>query len=180
MFSAFVESKYLENGYQEKRSCFVIGEKNAKSWLGKTTGSPTNHQSINCFLLPRKTMASRKSFQNIQFHRITESYVGHSKSCVLFFSMETTTDRKDTIALFDGANSQLQNNFSTQSPPLATHFHQQWTRACMPCSQQSTPAEVFHCCCYHCWNTPPTTSLCSYHRIIESQNHRMVWVGRNF
>ena len=42
---------------------------------------------------------------------------------MLFISMETTTDAKSTITVFDGANSQLQNAiFSTQSPPLALHF----------------------------------------------------------
>jgi len=31
------------------------------------------------------------------------------KQCLLFISMETTTDIKSTITLFDRANSQLQN-----------------------------------------------------------------------
>lgn len=46
------------------------------------------------------------------------------KYCFLFILMKTTTDTKKTITLFDGANPQLQNSFSKQSPPHAMHFHQ--------------------------------------------------------
>jgi len=47
--------------------------------------------------------------------------------------METSTDTKNTITLSDRANSWQQNVFlSTYSPPLAVHFCQPWTRACIP------------------------------------------------
>lgn len=36
------------------------------------------------------------------------------------------------------------------------HFHRSWTRACMP------TVKVIHCCCNHCWNAQPTSSLCSH------------------
>ena len=52
--------------------------------------------------------------------------------------------------------------YSTQSPPLAMHFHQQGTRACMLRLYKSAPAEVTHCHCCHCWNAPPTASLRSH------------------
>ena len=45
------------------------------------------------------------------------------------------------------------------SPPSPMHFCQQWTKACMPCSQQFAQAKVTHC--YHCWNAPPTAH-CAY------------------
>ena len=55
--------------------------------------------------------------------------------------------------LFDRANSQLLNTISYA-------FCQQWTRDCMPRSYRSAPANVI--CCCHCWNTAPSTSLCSH------------------
>ena len=59
--------------------------------------------------------------------------------------METTADTKNKTMLFDRENSQLQNTiFSVQSPPLAMHFHQWWTRACMLCLSKSS-ADVTHC-----------------------------------
>jgi len=79
-------------------------------------------------------------------------------------SIENTTDIKSTITLFNKANFQLQNTiFSTQSPLLAIHFHQWWTRSFMPhkktCMVIQNMACLSHCCC-HCWNAPPTASMC--------------------
>ena len=68
--------------------------------------------------------------------------------CLLFISMETATGTKSTITLFDRANSQLQNTFSTHLPPLDVHFHQQLTRVCSCACQRSAPVEVTHCCLY--------------------------------
>ena len=76
--------------------------------------------------------------------------------------MENTTDTKSTTTLFDRANSQLQNTIFQQSPPLAMHFHQWWTRACMLHSSKSAAEEMTHCHCHHCWNAPPPASLCSH------------------
>ena len=70
--------------------------------------------------------------------------------------METTTDTKSTTTLCDRANSQLQNYFSSQSPPLAMHFHYLWTRTCILSLQKSESAEM-----PHCWNTLPITLLLS-------------------
>ena len=59
--------------------------------------------------------------------------------------METTMDTKSTTTLFDRANSRLQNTiFQHSHHPLLMHFCQQWTRACMPHSKKSVPAEVTH------------------------------------
>ena len=57
--------------------------------------------------------------------------------------METTTDTKNTMALFDRANSQLKNTLFQQS-----HHHylcifcQWWTWVFMLCSQKSAPVET--------------------------------------
>jgi len=50
--------------------------------------------------------------------------------------------------------------FSTLSPPLATHFCQQRRTACMPHPKICTRGDS--CCGCHCWSTPPTTSPCSH------------------
>ena len=98
------------------------------------------------------------------------------------------SNSQSTIALFNRANCQLQNTiFQQPCPsrrvrtrwslrslptqavlwfyehrPLAMHFRQQGTKAWMPRSSKYAPVEVTHCCCCHCWNTPPTTSLWSH------------------
>ena len=49
------------------------------------------------------------------------------KECLLFVSMEMTTDRKCTRALLDSTNSHLQSTVFQQSPPSAMHFFKWWT-----------------------------------------------------
>ena len=50
---------------------------------------------------------------------------------MLFISMETTTDTKSTITLFDRANSQQQNTiFFVWSSLFTIHFFHQWTSLC--------------------------------------------------
>ena len=43
---------------------------------------------------------------------------------------------------------------------ISSAFSPAMESGCMPRSQNSAPAEVTHCC--HCWNAPPTASLCLY------------------
>ena len=54
--------------------------------------------------------------------------------------METTTDTKSTIALFDRANSQLQNTVTT----ISYAFSLAMGKHLIPCSKQSSPVEVTH------------------------------------
>ena len=44
---------------------------------------------------------------------------------------------------------------SIQPPPLTMHFYKWQIWASMTHLQISAPAEVTHCCCCHCWNSPP-------------------------
>lgn len=46
------------------------------------------------------------------------------KQCLLFISMETATDTKRTVTLTEQISA-TKHYFSTQSPPLAVHFHPQ-------------------------------------------------------
>ena len=59
------------------------------------------------------------------------SYVGCSESNAFSSLPWKLQDTKSTIALFDRANSQLQNAVFQQSAPLAVYLCQWWTRACM-------------------------------------------------
>ena len=80
--------------------------------------------------------------------------------------METTTNTRTTITLFDGANSQLQNTvfqhcccnwpciFTSDGQELACHAH----KICLVVQK----AVCISCCCLCCWNTPSTGSLCSH------------------
>jgi len=69
--------------------------------------------------------------------------------------MENANDTMSTVTLFGSAISHLQNADFKQSPALAMHFHQPWTRACMPSSWKSALVEVTPCHCHHCQKTPP-------------------------
>ena len=86
--------------------------------------------------------------------------------CLLFISMEATTDTNNTITILDRTNFHLQNSFfqhnqhrksyifngDEQEPPCSTFkiLMAIWSMACLS-----------HC--YgHCWNTQPTASLCSH------------------
>ena len=77
--------------------------------------------------------------------------------------METATDIRRTITLFDSANSHLQNTICQHSHHHYLYiFFQQWTRVCMPCLQTFAPVDLTHCHCHCFWNVPPTASLRSY------------------
>ena len=82
-------------------------------------------------------------------------------------SLETTRDTKNTITLFDRANSQLQNAIFFNivntisyvfSPAMNKSLHAVLVKTCM------APWNVarLSCHCHHCWNAPPTASLCSH------------------
>jgi len=75
------------------------------------------------------------------------------KQCLIFIPMETTTNTKSTTLPFNREQSQLQHTVFQQSSPLAMHFCQQGTRACMPYSLRAAPAEVTHCHHRRGWNT---------------------------
>ena len=76
--------------------------------------------------------------------------------------METTTDRKSTVTLCDRADSQPQD--VTLQIVTASSY------SFLPAMNKSLHAALIktctirgdHCCCRHCWNTPPTASLCSH------------------
>ena len=72
--------------------------------------------------------------------------------------MKTVTDTKSTITLFGRANPQLQNTVFQHNHhhELCIFARDEQESAC------HASAEVTHCCSYHCWNTPPTASLCSH------------------
>jgi len=67
--------------------------------------------------------------------------------------MENTT--KSTMTLLVRANYQLQSTVFQRSPPWAVHFHQQWTRTCMPwsltiCTTRGDPLLLLLKCTTHC------------------------------
>ena len=73
------------------------------------------------------------------------------KQCLLFISLETTTDAKSTITLLDRADSQLQS-------AAFSHRHHHWlciftsdeTEPACCARNKSAPAEVTHCHFHHC------------------------------
>ena len=86
--------------------------------------------------------------------------------------LETTTDIKSTIALAGIANAQLQNTIYLHSHhhSLGISTSNEQEPAC--CAHKSphqqrwpTVSQLLWQCC--CWNTQPTTSLCS-HRCLVS------------
>ena len=84
-------------------------------------------------------------------------------------SMETTTDTKSTITLFDRTNSQLQNTvfqFSNTVTTISYAFSSVMNKSLYAtlvkiCMAIWNVACLSHCC-HHCWNTPSTASLCSH------------------
>ena len=73
--------------------------------------------------------------------------------------MHTTKEHNNTI--WQSKFSTTRHYFSTWWPPLACIFTTaEQEPTC--CTQKSLTAVVTHRLCCHCWNTPPTTSLCSH------------------
>ena len=77
----------------------------------------------------------------------------------LFITMETKTDTKSIITVFEKILT-YKTLFFNILFMTSYAFHQRWTRACIPCLSKTTPVEVTRYC--HCWNVPPTTSVCSH------------------
>lgn len=75
------------------------------------------------------------------------------KQCLLFISMEITTNTKSSITPFDRVLSAVTTIAYALSSAINKSFHAVLVK--------STLAEVTYCHCQHCWNAPPTASLCS-------------------
>jgi len=88
---------------------------------------------------------------------------------LLLISMETTTDTKSTITLVDGANSQLQNTIFQHSETLSLH-----AMLIKICLAVWNIAHLSHHC-GHCWNVPPTASLCSHS--LFGLNKYSLWIN---
>jgi len=74
-------------------------------------------------------------------------YVYHSKNNTSYlFPWKKNNKHKEHNNTTWYSKFQLQNTLFQQSPTLATHFHLQWTRACMPlvklCTRKGDP--LFH------------------------------------
>lgn len=81
---------------------------------------------------------------------------------------------KENSFLFSATKfSATKRYFSTQPPPLALHFRQQWRGACMllvkTCNSRGD-----HCYCGHCWNQP---SLSSHPLFSLHQRYKRGWIS---
>ena len=77
--------------------------------------------------------------------------------------MKTTTATKSTITLFDRSNSQLKSTIffniavTTRDTSLPV-----MNKILCTVLIKSASADVTYCHRHHCWNAPPTTSLCPH------------------
>jgi len=76
--------------------------------------------------------------------------------------METRTVTKNTIMLFERANFQLQNIFFNTVPTISCILLLTMNKSLHAAFINTYSSGGDHCCCHHCWNAPPTTSLCSH------------------
>ena len=74
--------------------------------------------------------------------------------------METPTDTKRTVMLFNRGKSQLQNTAFQQSRhyELCNFASNEQEPSCCACKS----LRLWRWHCQHCWSTPPTASLCSH------------------
>ena len=81
------------------------------------------------------------------------------------FSMETTTDTKSTVSLKEQIPSYKTlffNIINTISWFLQTSWSKQFLFYGVTTVHGLGLSCIRHCCYHHCWNTPPSTSLCSH------------------
>lgn len=97
--------------------------------------------------------------------------------CLLFASMETTTDTQSRTAPLNQVNCRLQNTVFQQSPP----FSPPWIRVCMPSLIKSAPAEVTCDGVFNRKMLPMQFIFCHPKQMEEGAKSELYsgWVGRS-
>ena len=83
----------------------------------------------------------------------------------IYFSGNYKRYKEHNNIVWQSVSPATKHYFPTYSSPLAVLFLQWWTRALhftlwQLCTAFQNVACLSLCC--HCWNTPPTASLCTY------------------